>query len=219
MQQVFVKTANDYIIQHRNKEVDRFYIYAHRRETTGEIFYVGKGCGSRAWSRYGRNNYWQNVSNKHGYVVEILFDNLSEEISLVLEKEIIYVFRCSGHTLVNMTSGGESPVFTEESRKLMSLARKGKKHSAEHRANLRKSARRGLRPELCGINNYNADLKVYSFIHQSGEVFIGNRLELCEKYKLSRALLRGLFLSTPRKTSQGWKLTGEIKNDCLTTKS
>jgi hypothetical protein len=41
-----------------------FYVYLHRRATTGEIFYVGKGSNKRAWTAQGRNRHWQNIAAK-----------------------------------------------------------------------------------------------------------------------------------------------------------
>lgn len=33
-----------------------FYVYLHRKKTTKEVFYVGKGSGDRVWSRAGRSS-------------------------------------------------------------------------------------------------------------------------------------------------------------------
>jgi hypothetical protein len=66
--------------------MSNFYIYIHRKLKTNEIFYIGKGCKNRAWDRSGRNNIWHNIVKKHGYKVEILLKNLSEEESLIQER-------------------------------------------------------------------------------------------------------------------------------------
>lgn len=50
----------------------KFYIYAHYRNDTGDLFYVGKGEGNRYKSKQGRNPYWQNIVKAHGYKAEIL---------------------------------------------------------------------------------------------------------------------------------------------------
>ena len=87
-----------------------FYVYLHRKKTTGEVFYVGKGSGDRAWSASGRNDLWVRTVNKHGYTVEIFLSNLQEWYAFELEKELIALHgRLSDGKgkLVNMTDGGE----------------------------------------------------------------------------------------------------------------
>ena len=55
-----------------------YYVYLHRKKTTGEVFYVGKGSGKRAWDNHGRSDPWRKTVSKHGKIVEILQDNLQE---------------------------------------------------------------------------------------------------------------------------------------------
>ena len=55
-----------------------YYVYAHRKATTGEIFYIGKGTGRRAWGTIDRNPFWQAVARKHGFTIEIIEDQLQE---------------------------------------------------------------------------------------------------------------------------------------------
>lgn len=84
-----------------------FYVYLHRRKTDNKVFYVGKGKGKRANSRHGRSDWWKRTVEKHGRVVDIVFDNLSEEDAFQCERDTILEFRYFGHPLVNMTDGGE----------------------------------------------------------------------------------------------------------------
>lgn len=84
-----------------------FYVYLHRRKTDNKVFYVGKGKGNRASSKHGRSDWWKRTVEKHGLIVEIAFENLSEEGSFQCEKDTILEFRYFGHPLVNMTDGGE----------------------------------------------------------------------------------------------------------------
>ena len=65
-----------------------FYVYVHRK-INGEIFYVGKGRAKRAWSKTNRSKSWLDLVSKEDFVVEILYKNLTEDKSLVLEKEVI----------------------------------------------------------------------------------------------------------------------------------
>lgn len=89
---------------------NKFYVYAHIRNDTGEVFYVGKGCGRRAYEKDNRNIYWKRIVNKYGYEIEILFNNLSEHEALTLEIEMIdkYGRKDLGlGLLVNLTDGGD----------------------------------------------------------------------------------------------------------------
>lgn len=79
-----------------------YYIYAHRRLDTNEIFYIGKGKGNRAYSEKNRNNYWINIA-KDGYLVEILHINLIESDAYLKEVELIKSLK----PMANLTMGGE----------------------------------------------------------------------------------------------------------------
>ena len=100
-----------------------YLVYQHRKADTNEIFYVGKGRKRRAKQVYGRNPYWHNVVNKHGFVVEIIKDNIDEEFALLIEKEAIDVYKRRGIKLVNLTNGGEGS--------------SGYKHTEEHKGKMK----------------------------------------------------------------------------------
>lgn len=111
----------------------KYYVYCHRNPTTGEIFYVGKGTGPRAYVTQSRGKYWKNYVNKYGIpIVEILYENLEEEESFALEKQLIQSLgrRDLGTgILVNTTDGGEGcsgMVHSEETREKLRESRKGK---------------------------------------------------------------------------------------------
>lgn len=87
-----------------------FYVYAHKKKTTGVIFYIGKGSADRAWSKSGRSKIWHNTVNKHGLIVEILECNLQEWWAFELEKNLIALYgrlTDKAGPLVNLTDGGE----------------------------------------------------------------------------------------------------------------
>lgn len=114
------------------KSENRFYVYIHRRKTDGAIFYVGKGTSYRSTEMYGRNSYWHKVANKHGWESQIIKNNMNETCSLSLEMAMIFSLKKSGCRLTNNTSGGEGVSgfrHTEESKRKMSIARKGNNHS------------------------------------------------------------------------------------------
>lgn len=88
----------------------KFYIYAHYRNDTGEVFYVGKGEGNRHKSKQGRNRYWHNIVKAHGYKIEILQHYESEEDAFHAEQELISELGrkdLGKGLLVNMSDGGE----------------------------------------------------------------------------------------------------------------
>ena len=100
-----------------------YLVYQHRKADTNEIFYVGKGNIKRSKQSSGRSEYWHRTVNKHGFIVEIIKDNIDEEFSFFIEKEAINVYRRRGIKLVNITDGGEGS--------------SGYKHTEEHKAKLK----------------------------------------------------------------------------------
>ena len=106
-----------------------YYVYIHRKADTGEIFYVGKGTADRAWQLgYKRNQHWNRVVAKHGFIVELVETGLTNEQSI--EKEIALIAHYGIDNLCNMTEGGEGGgigrKWSDESRRKLSEAKKGK---------------------------------------------------------------------------------------------
>jgi len=81
-----------------------FYVYLHRKATNGQVFYVGKGYGKRAWSKR-RNAKWKNIVAKYGFIVEIAQSGLQELAAFELEKDLISHY--GRESLCNLTDGGE----------------------------------------------------------------------------------------------------------------
>ncbi len=105
----------------------RFYTYCHIRKDTNTVFYIGKGCGRRAWNKSGRNRYWKNIANKHGFYVFIISFHASEKFAFNYEKFAIAEFR---EQLTNMTDGGEGSAGSKpssETKLKLSIARTGVK--------------------------------------------------------------------------------------------
>jgi len=87
----------------------RNYVYAHV-DSTGKIFYVGKGEGKRAWSRE-RHMFWHQYVEKHlngNYGVLIIQDNLSAEEAEEVEAE--WIAQCS-QDIVNCINMGRATDF------------------------------------------------------------------------------------------------------------
>lgn len=89
----------------------KHFIYIHKKKTNNEIFYVGQGCvKNRNKSKHNRNNFWHNIVNKHGFVDEVISENLSKVQANNLERFLISKigrFDLGRGPLANMTDGGD----------------------------------------------------------------------------------------------------------------
>lgn len=97
-----------------------FYVYGYIRLDTNSYFYIGKGKDNRFIRLDNRKSHFMNILNKTDCVVEILYDNLTEEQAFQLEVDTIYDlvfnegysidikgFEKNEKHLVNCTWGGE----------------------------------------------------------------------------------------------------------------
>lgn len=66
-----------------------YYVYCHRRKDTGEIFYIGRGTGTRLKSSDTRNTKWLSIVESHGFESEILWDGLTFAESCDIEQMYI----------------------------------------------------------------------------------------------------------------------------------
>lgn len=182
--------------------MNSYYVYLHRRLTDNKVFYVGKGCGKRAWHTGCRNDRWNKTYKKHGRIVEIIFENLSESDAFEIEKDVIcemsYHFNS---TLCNMTSGGEGT--------------SGVKLSEERKRQIGEQSK--ARSDL--LIARNTDFNVHRFLKvDSLEVVQSTRTDLAKKYGFSGIKLRPLFLKeNPSNISNGFALMLDSENieDCL----
>lgn len=127
-----------------SKDSTGFYVYVHRKNSDGQIFYVGKGMGNRALSRHGRNNYWHNVVNKHGYTVEIVLDGIEEPIAFELECELIAFY--GRENLTNLCDGGQGAsgrMVGDNEKRIKSELFKGRQLTQETKDKISKS-RQGM---------------------------------------------------------------------------
>ena len=151
----------------------RFYVYLHKRKSDNKIFYVGKGNGSRGRSTSGRNRYWWNVRNKHGIIIEIYKDKLTNQVACELETKLIAELRADGVDLCNIANGGEGGLagipLSKEHREKLRGRKLGRRQSPEH---ARKSAmaKLGKRQPRDAVERMVKN-KRKSVINSNGEVF------------------------------------------------
>lgn len=117
----------------------QFYVYVHMKGTDDSVFYVGKGCKYRYTTKQGRNQYWNRIVAKHGFVAEIVKNGLSFNEANAYEIQLIKELRDQGCVLCNLTDGGEGSLGiekTSEQKALISAKTKGKKRSLETKAKM-----------------------------------------------------------------------------------
>lgn len=177
-----VKRAKEY-------PTECYYVYIHRRASDNLPFYVGKGKGYRAWVTSGRSGWWQRVVDKHGLIIEVVFDNLTEADAFQCEKDSILEFNYFNYPLVNLTAGGEGGLApSKETRHKQSTAKLGK---------------------YTGLLNPFADQTIYEFSNKLLNIRIRcTRSELSSAHGIPCSQLKKLFGKTPRNSVYGWTLKG-----------
>jgi hypothetical protein len=140
-------------------------LYRHIRLDKNKPFYIGIGSDDRyrrAYIKNGRNKYWQNITAKSEYEVEIMLDDLTWEDACKKEIEFIKMYGKSPNgTLCNITDGGNgmlgvkmSPerikknsevhkgkILSKYTREKISKSHKGKILTLEHRKNISKGGK------------------------------------------------------------------------------
>lgn len=103
---------------------NKFYVYEWYDIDTQQVFYVGKGCGKRAYETKQRNNKFLDYYSKHNTDVRIVFSNLMEEEAFKKEKELYEKYSQSpNNILCNLMEcgyGGLNQVWTKEMREYWS---------------------------------------------------------------------------------------------------
>lgn len=82
----------------------QYYVYSHIKKTDGTCFYIGKGKGTRAFSKSSRNQHWHRVVAKYDYEVVFIAENLTECEALLLEEQCIQEIGLEN--LTNQSTGG-----------------------------------------------------------------------------------------------------------------
>lgn len=123
-------------------------MYRHMRKDTKYPFYIGIGTKpkkystfqkeySRAHTKHKRSDFWKKITDKYEYYVEIMFE--SDDYEIIKQKEIEFINLYGRKDLqqgilVNLTDGGDGNVnllVSEETRKKLSKANKGRKFTQE----------------------------------------------------------------------------------------
>lgn len=149
-----------------------FYVYIHKRNDNGNIFYVGKGHGYRSKSKSGRSKHWLNIVNKHGYTIEYVKTELTEDESFSLEIETIAQLRLSGIKLCNLSNGGDGPsghIMSDEQKRILSKIHTGRKQTDEH-AQKSRTAKIGKKQPRDAVEK-TISLKRKKIINSDGEIF------------------------------------------------
>ena len=172
-----------------------FYVYLHRRATDNKVFYVGKGKKKRAWNIYGRNDRWCKTYLKHGLIVEIVFDNLTEYEAFEVEKDTILEMRYFGYPLCNMTDGGEGSngyKYTQADREKASLRSKSIKQKPENIKKRADAVREYYRNNKC-IKHFSG----LPWLHPNAPTAVWSNLDLIYQYysicQLTQATLDCIF--------------------------
>lgn len=119
-----------------------FYTYAHFRNDTQQIFYIGKGSGRRMFRKEARNYHWHNVVAKAGYTPLLLAKWKTEHEAYEHEK---FLIKCFEGFLVNQSLGGDGndakggltfagKKHTEKAKQKCRLANLGKPKSEQSKA-------------------------------------------------------------------------------------
>lgn len=157
----------------------------HRKATTGEVFYVGKGKGDRYKSKAGRNSIWTRIATKHGFVTEIVENNLQEWYAFELENNLVNYYGrldLKQGTLANMTDGGYD------------------------NQNFSAYVRKKIRVNRSGVKSKLADKQNYSFYNiNTEETFYGTRMDFKDKYNIKyvKRLFATKFIVKPP-SHHGW---------------
>ena len=115
-----------------------YQTYIHRRNDTGQVFYVGAGKLYRHKAKADRSVEWKAIADM-GYTIETLA--LWETKQEAWEHEIFLIacFRDLKHPLLNKAAGGPSSSgckHSEETRKRVSESKRSENLSAETRNKL-----------------------------------------------------------------------------------
>lgn len=165
-----------------------YYVYAYLR-SDGTPYYIGKGKKSRAFNSHGSISVPKDKSR-----IVFLETNLSEVGALALERRMIrwYGRKDLGTGILrNMTDGGEGIsglIVSEETRRKLSDAQKGKKHSEETRRKMSKSQKGKIFSEEHRTKLSEAIKKAYTSENYREKISLFNKNKAKDKTFRSKLL-------------------------------
>ena len=134
-------------------------VYLHVKKGTNDVFYVGIGINKRrAYSTSNRNNRWHKVVDEFGYDIRIVNEVESYDDALYIEAELIEAFgRAVDNSgqLTNLNKGGGGNlgnIHTEDTKRRMSKAKKGKILTEETKRKISESVKKSANKMWSGDN-------------------------------------------------------------------
>lgn len=168
-----------------------YYVYAYL-DLGLEPYYVGKGKERRYLADHNK------VPVPGEEYIRFFKKNMTEEEAFSLERKLINFYGREGidpgGILMNRTRGGNggfSPMFSEESRRKISIASKRPK-SEKHKENIRKARLRAGKHTESRIKNIRKAMGcgVYKYTSPEGEIVeVDNLTSFCKKKGLHQAAM------------------------------
>jgi hypothetical protein len=121
----------------KNENENKYYVYAHRKATDNEVFYIGAGQGKRWSFKDVRSKEWNEIVNECGYTTQIIKSGLTKDEAFQLEKDIVTKIGRKNlglGPLVNKTDGGlgvNKLIWSKESKEKARIAKLGNVWSDE----------------------------------------------------------------------------------------
>jgi hypothetical protein len=82
--------------------MNKFYVYGHYIDGEEKPFYIGKGCGKRAFNFTTRSNKWKSIVEDRKVIVRYFKTDISSVEALTLETNLIAEHKPSAN--INSTS-------------------------------------------------------------------------------------------------------------------
>ena len=99
------------------KMPSKSYVYKHMFED-GEVFYIGRGTGGRAFQVKGRNKTWNEITKGREVFVEIIQDNMERIDAAILEEDLIKSLQPKAN--IDFTRNYRTPASIENRRRVVS---------------------------------------------------------------------------------------------------
>lgn len=169
--------------------MNKYYVYEHSLD--GRIFYVGHGCGNRAWNVKSRSNRYKNyIKERYDDIeVTIVQDNLTKEQAMGLEVEHQIKRQDEGYNIIGLlgthswnegikmsddfkqkvSKGTKKAMNTPEMKAKMSSIRKGKQLSEAHKAAISDALRGQVHSEEAKRNMSISKKKYYEEAKRTGK--------------------------------------------------